>query len=125
MEDEPVQGDTTTPHVDPLEELQRDIDKFVQRFQIDFFPRWTNSDLAESDWGGKRQSEYKRLRNRHPDWDADAGVWREPQDGDASETEASAAPPPPIRRAFASFAELVEEVNGLAQRLGSGTGGAA
>lgn len=51
---------------------------FVARFGLAEFPRWNDEELAASDWGRKRQSEYKKLRDRHPDWDAETRTWREP-----------------------------------------------
>jgi CRISPR-associated protein Cmr2 len=51
---------------------------FTERFGLAEFPRWDDEELARSDWGKKRQGEYKKLRNRHPDWDAEIRTWREP-----------------------------------------------
>jgi len=70
----------------PDRTLEADITAFVQRFSLTDFPYWTNSELNESGWGKKRISAYKRLRARHPDWDAQTRIWRE------------AAPPPKPER---------------------------
>jgi len=59
---------------------------FVERFGLAEFPRLSDEELARSGWGRKRQSKYKRLRDRHPDWDTETRTWREP------------APPPTPRR---------------------------
>ncbi len=60
------------------ENLEADIADFVQRMELEGFPRWTNAELDQSGWGGSRTRQYKRLRKRHPDWDEQAGTWREP-----------------------------------------------
>ncbi len=118
MEDtEQPQKDETQPE-DPLQALQADIDAFVERFGVESFPRWTNEELSASGWGKKRQSEYKKLRNRHPDWDAQTGQWRETAPEEASEEEA--VPSRLTERTFASFSELVALIERLATSLTAG-----
>ncbi len=78
---------------DSDDSLEADIADFVQRMQLEGFPRWTNAELDESDWGRSRTSQYKRLRKRHPDWDREAHTWREP--------------PPPTETAVVSEPEMV------------------
>ncbi len=86
---------------------------FVERFGLTEFPRWNDEELAHSGWGRKRQSEYKRLRNRHPDWDAETRTWREP-----------APPPKPERRplviekAHFGIAKLPDVVDELLAQIG-------
>jgi CRISPR-associated protein Cmr2 len=58
--------------------LAESIVSFMRRFSLTEFPRWNNIELEKSGWGSSRASEYKRLRNRHPDWDQTAQHWREP-----------------------------------------------
>jgi len=62
----------------PDEALETDIAAFLRRFRVAAFPRWTNPGLQQHGWRGKRASAYKRLRDRHPDWDTQARTWREP-----------------------------------------------
>jgi len=50
---------------------------FVDRYGLPEFPRWNHDELALSGWGEKRQSAYKRLRDRHLDWDSKVRSWRE------------------------------------------------
>lgn len=64
------------PTLDAL--LDASIADFVRRFSLTEFPRWNNAELEKSGWGSSRASEYKRIRNRHPDWDQVAQRWREP-----------------------------------------------
>jgi len=111
---------------DPLQQLAQDIEQFLQRFGLDEFPRWTNAELTTSGWGKKRQSEYKRLRNRHPDWDASTGTWRGPEEEEAPGEEEESPPAPLLTgREFGTFAELVDQAKALAQHLNRKTGGAS
>jgi hypothetical protein len=86
---------------------------FAERFGLAEFPRWNDEELARSGWGKKRQSEYKRLRDRHPDWDAKTRTWREP----------APLPKPELRplviekRSF-KLAELPVAVNELLAQIG-------
>jgi hypothetical protein len=86
---------------------------FIARFGLTEFPHWNDEELAASGWGKKRQSEYKKLRDRHPDWDAEARRWREP-----------IPPPKPERRPLViekrsfEIARLPEAVEELLIRMG-------
>ncbi|MCI0421732.1 MAG: hypothetical protein L0312_21315, partial [Acidobacteria bacterium] len=64
------------PTASGIEQAQAEIAQFVARHGLQEFPRWTKKELEQSNWGAKKQSEYKRLRKRHPDWDDHANVWR-------------------------------------------------
>src|SRR6266545_1019738 len=66
------------PAVSGIEQAQAEIAQFVARQGLQEFPRWTKKELEQSNWGAKKQSEYKRLRKRHPGWDDQANAWREP-----------------------------------------------
>ena len=61
------------------EGLARQIETFITRFHLDSFPRFTNAQLDAEGWGGKRISDYKRLRREHPDWNEAAHRWETPQ----------------------------------------------
>lgn len=61
------------------EGLARQIESFITRFHLDSFPRYTNTQLDAEGWGGKRISEYKRLRREHPHWNEAAHRWETPQ----------------------------------------------
>ena len=86
---------------------------FASRLGLEKFPRWNSEELARSGWGSKKQSEYKRLRGRHPDWDAETGTWRE-----------AVPPPQPERRPLViekqhfEIAHLPEAVEELLARIG-------
>ncbi len=64
--------------VSEYQAIKAEEEAFAERFGLSEFPRWNDEELARSDWGKKRQSEYKKLRDRHPDWDAENKMWREP-----------------------------------------------
>ena len=97
-------------------QLQADIAQFVERFGLEKFPRWTNDELAASGWGKKRQSEYKRLRKRHPDWDEETPSWRAENENTDAEP-AAPSPPPVARRAFTSLDELPALAKTIADQL--------
>jgi CRISPR-associated protein Cmr2 len=85
----------------------------VSRLGLEKFPRWDSEELTRSGWGSKKQSEYKRLRSRHPDWDAETGTWRE------------TAPPPQfecrllvVEKQHFEIARLPETVKELLARIG-------
>jgi len=118
MEDRAEATEKEDPAEDPLQALQADIDAFVERFGVPSFPRWTNKELSASGWGKKRQSKYKKLRNRHPDWDAQVGQWREATK--TAEAEEEPAPPPLTERTFVSFSELLETSRRLKSVLSAG-----
>ena len=86
---------------------------FAARYGLTEFPRWNNEELANSDWGKKRQAAYKRLRDQHPDWDAETRMWREP-----------APPPKPERRPIVveqhsfELARLPDAVRELLTKIG-------
>lgn len=67
---EPAAGDS--------KQAQAEIAQFVAQQGLQEFPRWTKKELEQSGWGKKRQSEYKRLRKLHPEWDDQANAWRAP-----------------------------------------------
>jgi CRISPR-associated protein Cmr2 len=69
---------STEPSASGVEEAQAEIAQFVARQGLSEFPHWTKKELEQSNWGAKKQSEYKRLRRRHPDWDDQSNVWRAP-----------------------------------------------
>jgi CRISPR/Cas system CSM-associated protein Csm3 (group 7 of RAMP superfamily) len=100
---------------DKYQPIKAEEQAFVARFELTEFPRWDDEKLAASGWGRKRQSEYKKLRDRHPDWDAEARKWREP-----------APPPKPGRRPLVierhpfEIARLPKEVEKLLTRIGGG-----
>jgi len=66
------------PAASGIEQAQAEIAQFVAQHSLPEFPRWMKKELEQSGWGKKKQSEYKRLRKRHPDWDDQANVWRAP-----------------------------------------------
>ncbi len=110
---EPVTVPATTAS-NAVATLDQEIASFVQRFGLMAFPRWGKQELDASSWGDKRKSEYRRLRQRHPDWDERTQSWRE------------AAPPPAPSAAtephwpshsFTSFAQLIEAANALVTLL--------
>ena len=98
-------------------QLEVDVAEFCRRFGLDEFPHWTNAELEKSGWGGKRQSEYKRLRARHSEWDNKAGAW---QGAQQPNVEPPPSTPPCITRPFTSFNDLVIVANLVAQQLSTG-----
>lgn len=108
----------TSVKPDPLHKLNKDIESFKQRFGLDIFPRWDNAQLKASGWGKKRQSEYKRLRNRHPDWDVSTGTWKESQP--APEPESTVEPPRVSENRFNSFSKLCDLAEHMANQLKKG-----
>lgn len=98
------------------QDIEAEEQAFVARFGLAEFPRWDDEELAASDWGRKRQSEYKKLRDQHPDWDAEARTWREPS-----------PPPKPERRPIVveqysfELARLPDVVKELLTRMGGVT----
>lgn len=110
------QGDAPDPQQDALAARIAD---FLARFGEPEFPRWTNSELKASSRRGKCASEYKRLRNSHPDWDQQARVWIE------REAVAAEAPPAPAalpigERAFAYLSDLLGVARQVADELRQG-----
>lgn len=117
-------GKSESPAENPLVQLEANIANFVRRFQLSDFPRWTNAELKASGWGKKRQSGYKRLRRRHPDWNESTRTW-------GAELAALESPPEPVEaespltsRDFDSFASLVQQIRELAQAVAEQPGGA-
>ena len=108
----PQATEESRPDSGAAEQMQANIADFIQRFGLDEFPHWTNEELGKSGWGNKRQSDYKRLRLRHPDWDADADIWREPEQGTVADK--AEVPAPLTSRTFASFAVLPAIIASLA-----------
>lgn len=107
-------------------QLQTDIEQFVARFGLPGFPKWTDEELDHSDWGKKRQSEYKRLRLRHPDWDDTTRSWKTEPEGSApiiDETKISPAPTktsPVSNYTFHSLRELCDLAQRVAEQLREG-----
>lgn len=105
-------------------QLQADIKQFMERFDLSSFPRWTNEELARSGWGKKRQSEYKRLRNRHPDWNDTTHSWQAQPGIDkpaAAEEETTPAPIVPITPfTFTTLSELQILTQHIADQLRDG-----
>jgi len=117
-------GESESPAENPLVQLEADMADFVHRFQLSDFPRWTNAELTTSSWGRKRQSKYKRLRRRHPDWNESTRTW-------GAELAAMESPPEPVEaespltsRDFDSLASLVQQIRELAQAVAEQPGGA-
>ncbi|RLC90207.1 MAG: hypothetical protein DRI37_02030 [Chloroflexi bacterium] len=117
-------GESESPAENPLVQLEADMADFVHRFQLSDFPRWTNAELTTSGWGRKRQSKYKRLRRRHPDWNESTRTW-------GAELAAMESPPEPVEaespltsRDFDSLASLVQQIRELAQAVAEQPGGA-
>jgi len=112
----PVRGDEAG-------QLQTDIEQFVARFGLPGFPKWTDEELDHSDWGKKRQSEYKRLRLRHPDWDDTTRSWRTEPEGSAPIIdEAKISPaltetPPVTNYTFRSLSDLCDLAQRVAEQL--------
>jgi len=107
-------------------QLQTDIEQFVARFGLLGFPKWTDEELDHSDWGRKRQSEYKRLRLRHPDWDDTTHSWRTEPEGSApiipiiDAAKISPAPtetPPVSNYTFRSLSDLCDLAQRVAEQL--------
>jgi len=117
-------GESESPAENPLVQLEADMADFVHCFQLSDFPRWTNAELQASGWGRKRQSKYKRLRRRHPDWNESTCVWGEEMVTMESPPEPVEAESPLTPRDFNSFASLVQQTRDLAQAMAEQPGGA-
>ncbi|MBN1485639.1 MAG: hypothetical protein JXA37_13070 [Chloroflexia bacterium] len=98
--------------------LEAMIDEFVTKNYLDAFPRWNDQELAASDWGKKRQSSYKRLRQEHPDWDEGERAWRGPglqvEEGEQAQPDWE---PLEEKAARLSFDDLVNTASRLAAAL--------
>jgi len=105
-----------SPEAQHYRAMQAEVDKFVEKYKLPEFPYWDQEELAASDWGRKRQSDYKRLRDQHPDWDAETRQWHQP------------APPPEQERHPLMIEEESLGLDKLPQAVGqllTQTGGAA
>lgn len=105
------------PAASGIEQAQAEIAQFVAQHSLPEFPRWTKKELEQSGWGKKKQSEYKRLRKRHPDWDDQANVWREP----IEETAPAPSQTPPVTTMdFDTLSKLRDLAKGIAGQLRNG-----
>jgi len=105
------------PAASGIEEALAEIAQFVARQGLQEFPRWTKKELEQSNWGGKKQSEYKRLRKRHPDWDDQANAWRVPVEETAS---APSQTPPVTTGDFDTLSKLRDLAQRAATHLRNG-----
>lgn len=85
----------------------------ASRLGLEKFPHWNNEELGRSGWGKKKQSEYKRLRSRHPDWDAETGKWREAAPSPQPERR-----PLVIEKPHFEISQLPEALKELLARIG-------
>lgn len=99
--------------------LTASIAQFLQRFSVPEFPRWTDSELGASGWGGTRASAYKRLRDSHPDWDRQGRTWIE-REAVTAEAPPAPAAPPIGERAFAHLSDLPGVARQVADELRQG-----
>lgn len=108
---------------DKARQLQTDIEQFMIRFGLREFPRWTNDELKRSDWGRKRQSEYKRLRSRHPDWNDVTGSWKiEPEERESTVDKAESTSGRPFSECtFRTLSELPDLAQRVAEALRKGS----
>ncbi|MEA3310491.1 MAG: hypothetical protein U9Q70_13425 [Chloroflexota bacterium] len=117
-------GKSESPTENPLVQLEADMADFVHRFQLSDFPRWTNAELKASDWGRKRQSKYKRLRRRHPDWNESTRTWQTASSVNEPLFAAPETPPQALTtRDFDNFTSLVQQIRELAQATAKQPGG--
>lgn len=105
------------PPASGIEQAQAEIAQFVARQGLPEFPRWTKKELEQSGLGAKKQSEYKRLRKRHPDWDDQANSWRVPVEETAS---APAQTPPVTNGEFDTLSTLRDLAQRVATQLRDG-----
>jgi len=94
-----------------FQEIKGMEERFAARNGLTEFPRWDDEELAKIGWGKRRQNAYKRLRSLDPDWDSEAGRWREP------------SPKPEIHRLVVINApfgstQLVNEVEDILKKMG-------
>jgi len=96
------------------------VEVFVRRLGLSEFPRWTNEELRASGWGKKRQSEYKRLRRQHPNWDESTHTWR--MEGTQEMPPAGAETPRTsfVTREFDGGEDMEQEIDRLCQAVAGG-----
>jgi len=114
----PAAGEAASSGPQP-DALTASIAQFLQRFSVPEFPRWTDSELGASGWGGTRASAYKRLRDSHPDWDRQGRTWIE-REAVTAEAPPAPAAPPIGERAFAHLSDLPGVARQVADELRQG-----